>query len=65
MFRPVQNQKLRFLKAPANAFHACIANSLGAPLLRQLPWKQGTIFPERNPGPPSRAPLALTHKTTL
>lgn len=46
MFRLVQNQKSRFLKAPANAFHAYIANSLGAPLLRQLPWQQGTIFPE-------------------
>ncbi len=51
MFRLVQNQKSRFLKAPVNAFCDYIANSLGAPLLRQLPWKQSTIFPERNSGP--------------
>ncbi|CAN5757897.1 hypothetical protein BH23CYA1_BH23CYA1_08230 [soil metagenome] len=55
MFRLVQNQKSRFLKAPVNAFCAYIANSLGAPLLRQLPWQQGTIFTERNAGPTGHA----------
>lgn len=51
MFRLMQNQKSRFLKVPANALRACIVNGLGAPLLRQLPWQQGTILPERNPSP--------------
>lgn len=55
MFRLMQNQKLRFLKAPANAFRACIASGLGAPLLRQLPWQQGTIFLERSADPTGHA----------
>ena len=55
MFRLVQNQKSRFLKAPTNALRAYIANGLGAPLLRQLPWQQGTICPERNASPTGHA----------